>query len=110
MKRSTVREFTFGFASVEGAGATAFRVGRPCSMFPQRRTAAPLPPTVQRWAGGDAAGDFLLLSPLVIGTEQEDVQAERNQREHLLAPLLHDLRLFLERPVDFAVHPPTGKR
>ena len=41
---------------------------------------------------------------------QEAVQVERDQREHLLAPLFHDLRLLLERAVDFAVHPPTGQR
>ena len=60
--------------------------------------------------GGDAAGDFRLLAALVIRAEQEAVQVERNQREHFLAPLFHDLRLFLERAVDFAVHPPTGQR
>ena len=37
-------------------------------------------------------------------------KVERNQCEHFLAALLHDLRLFLECAVDFAVHPPTGQR
>ena len=60
--------------------------------------------------GGDAAGDFRLLAALVVRAEQEAVQVERNQREHFLAPLFHDLHLLLECPVDFAIHPPTGQR
>jgi len=37
---------------VRQADATAFRVARPSPMFSQRRTAAPLPPAIQRWAEG----------------------------------------------------------
>ena len=77
--------------------------------------------------GGYAALDLRLLAALVIRAEQEAVQIERNQREdfpptlsasigeragvrcrfQIPAAFLHDLRLFLERAVDFAVNPAT---
>lgn len=60
--------------------------------------------------GGDAARDFRLLAALVIRAEQEAVQVERNQREHLLAPLFRNMRLFLEGAGDFGLSLPTCRK
>ena len=61
-------------------------------------------PEIRGEAGADLAGLAALPS------EEVAIQVERDQRQHFLAPLFHELRLLLERTVDLTIDPPAPER
>jgi hypothetical protein len=54
---------------------------------------------------------WLRQSTLPLPTEQVTIEVQRNKGENRLASLFHQCLLFVERPLDFPIYPPTlGKR